>query len=196
MTLKMEPKPNHLFGLSQSCIRASLMKFHLIQEMFDTNLSRRCPGFALIPICPLYLCVETYIKSRQADSIESQISSTTSRGKKGLHIKDITSDSQVSSNFPYRWSPASLTLNIYFYLFLYLTRITINNWSNNKVWSNRTAVQAGLIIYFVCSWLRCFVSSRKSNVLIFPQEFEPNYQLRYQVAFAASLKTDQTALLQ
>ena len=40
-------------------------------------------------------------------------------------IKDITSDSY----FPYRWSPASLTINIYFYLFLYLhtTRITINN---------------------------------------------------------------------
>ena len=43
-------------------------------------------------------------------------------------IIDITSDSQVSSNFPYRWSPASLTFNNYFYLFLYLyiTRITIN----------------------------------------------------------------------
>ena len=43
--------------------------------------------------------------------------------------KDITSDSQVNSYFPYRWSPASLTFNIYFYLFLYLyiTRITINN---------------------------------------------------------------------
>ena len=44
-------------------------------------------------------------------------------------IIDITSDSQVNSNFPYRWSPASLTFNNYFYLFLYLyiTCITINN---------------------------------------------------------------------
>ena len=44
-------------------------------------------------------------------------------------IKDITRDSQVNSYFPYRWSPASLTINICFYLFLYLyiTRITINN---------------------------------------------------------------------
>ena len=44
-------------------------------------------------------------------------------------IIDITSDSQVHSNFPYRWSPASLTFNNYFYLFLYLyiTYITINN---------------------------------------------------------------------
>ena len=44
-------------------------------------------------------------------------------------IIDITSDSQVNSNFPNRWAPACLTFNNYFYLFLYLyiTRITINN---------------------------------------------------------------------
>ena len=35
-------------------------------------------------------------------------------------IIDITSDSQVNSNFPNRWSPARLTFNNYFYLFLYL----------------------------------------------------------------------------
>ena len=33
---------------------------------------------------------------------------------------DNTSDSQVNSNFPNRWSPVSLTFNNYFYLFLYL----------------------------------------------------------------------------
>ena len=40
----------------------------------------------------------------------------------------ITSDSHLNSNFKYRWSPASLTFNNYFYLFLYLyiTWITIN----------------------------------------------------------------------
>ena len=44
-------------------------------------------------------------------------------------IIDITSDSQVNSNFPNRWSPVSLAFNNYFYLFLYLyiTWITINN---------------------------------------------------------------------
>ena len=44
-------------------------------------------------------------------------------------IIDITSDSQVNSNFPYRWSPASLTFNNYFYHFFYfyITRITLNN---------------------------------------------------------------------
>ena len=42
---------------------------------------------------------------------------------------DTTSDIQVNSNFPNRWSPASLTFNNYFYLFLYLyiTWITTNN---------------------------------------------------------------------
>ena len=50
-------------------------------------------------------------------------------GRQKRRIKDITSDSQVNSYFPYRWSPASLTFNINVYLFLYLykTRITINN---------------------------------------------------------------------
>ena len=43
--------------------------------------------------------------------------------KKGT-IKDITSDSLVNSNFSYRWSPASLTINIQFYLFPYLIYIT------------------------------------------------------------------------
>ena len=33
---------------------------------------------------------------------------------------DTTSDSQVNSNFPNRWLPASLTFNNYFYLFSYL----------------------------------------------------------------------------
>ena len=35
----------------------------------------------------------------------------------------------MNSNFPYRWSPASLTFNNYIYLFvyLYITRITTNN---------------------------------------------------------------------
>ena len=44
-------------------------------------------------------------------------------------IKDITSDSQVNSYFPHRWTSASLTFNIYFYLFLdfYIIGITINN---------------------------------------------------------------------
>ena len=44
-------------------------------------------------------------------------------------IKDITSDSQMNSFFPCRWSPASLTININFYLFLYLfiIRITTNS---------------------------------------------------------------------
>ena len=62
-------------------------------------------------------------KSSETDSIKFKISSKTSRGKKDSTkdtIIDITSDSQVNSNFPNRWSQASLTFNNYFYLFLYL----------------------------------------------------------------------------
>ena len=71
-------------------------------------------------------------KPSETDSIKSQISSKSSRGKKDTQkdaIKDITNDSQVNSYFPYRWSPSSLTINTYFYLFLYLylTRTTMNN---------------------------------------------------------------------
>ena len=69
-------------------------------------------------------------KPSEPDSIKFKISSKTSRGKKDSTkdtVIDITSDSQVNSNFLYRWSPASLTFNNYFYLFvyLYITRITI-----------------------------------------------------------------------
>ena len=65
-------------------------------------------------------------------TLRNQISNMTSRGKKDSTngtITDTISGSQVNSNFPYRWSPTSLILNNYFYLFLYLciTRITINN---------------------------------------------------------------------
>ena len=69
-------------------------------------------------------------KPSETDSIKYQISSKTSRGKKDSTkdtIKDITSDSQVNSYFPHRWSPASLTFNIYFNLFL-----IIYNKNNDK----------------------------------------------------------------
>ena len=39
-------------------------------------------------------------------------------------IIDITSDSQVNSNFPYRWSPASLTFDNYFTCFIFYLYIT------------------------------------------------------------------------
>ena len=53
-------------------------------------------------------------------------------------IKDITSDSQVNSSFPYRWSPASLTFNIFFFTFFYIyiyniTRTTPNNHTTSKL---------------------------------------------------------------
>ena len=38
-------------------------------------------------------------------------------------IIDITSDSQVNSNFPYRWSPASLTFNIILPIFIFIYNV-------------------------------------------------------------------------
>ena len=71
-------------------------------------------------------------KSSETDSIKFKISSKTSRGKKDSTkdtIIDTTSDSQVNSNLPNRWSQASPTFNNYFYLilYLYITWITTNN---------------------------------------------------------------------
>ena len=67
--------------------------------------------------------IESVSEDFPSYSIKFKISSKTSRGKKDSTkdtIIDITSDSQVNSNFPNRWSQASLTFNNYFYLFLYL----------------------------------------------------------------------------
>ena len=67
----------------------------------------------------------------------------------------------MNSNFPYRWSPASLTFNNYFYLFLYLyiTWITINNNAphlkspknqNRKAALGRTAIKITGGLKLVC----------------------------------------------
>ena len=83
-----------------------------------------------------YLRVGRVRKPSVTDPIQSMISSRTSRWKKDStkrHHHRHHQRQQVNSNFPHRWSPASLTSNNYFYLFLYLytTRITINNNTQN-----------------------------------------------------------------
>ena len=106
-------------------------------------------------------------KNPETYSIKFKISSKTPRGEKGQHKKDtiiyITSDSMVNSNYPYRWSPASLTFNNYFYLFLYLylTWITINNNAphlkspknqNRKAALGRPAIKITGGLQLVCGW--------------------------------------------
>ena len=87
---------------------------------------------------------------------------------------DITSDSQVNSNFPYRWSPASLTFNNYFYLFLYLyiTWITINNNApylkspknqNRRAALGRPAIKTGRFT----KWLTYMRIKRRNKQVIF-----------------------------
>ena len=78
--------------------------------------------------CVDFCVVREYLKSRKENPQKlTQLSSRSHprhlvgkrTAQKDITI-DTTSDSQVNSNFPNRWSPASLTFNNYFYLFLYL----------------------------------------------------------------------------
>ena len=74
------------------------------------------------------LCCKHVLKSRKENPQKlTQLSSRSHPrhlvGKRTAQkdtITDTTSDNQANSNFPHRWSPASLTFNNYFYLFLYL----------------------------------------------------------------------------
>ena len=88
-------------------------------------ISSSLPCF-LLPRCIFILIFATSQCIRQRVGRVSPVGKRTAQKDT---IKDITSDSQVNSCSPYRWSPASLTFNIYFNLFLYLyiTRITMNN---------------------------------------------------------------------
>ena len=117
-------------------------------------------------------------------------------------IIDITSDSQVNSNFPYRWSPASLTFNNHFYLFLYLyiTWITINNNAphlkspknqNRRAALGRPAIQITEGLQLVCgrpkpnnftcpSWVcpLCWMLGQDNGLLLFRTiHILPNYRL-------------------
>ena len=90
----------------------------------------------------------------------------------------------MNSYFPYRWSPGSLTFNIYFYLFLYLyiTRITINNDTphlKSPKNQNRKAALGRPVIKLLgastslwstslwCTWLSLVLSMMVSFVLSF-----------------------------
>ena len=113
-------------------------------------------------------------KPSETDSVKSQISSKTSRGEKHSTkdaINVITSDSQVNSYFPYRRTPACLTINIYFYLFLYLyitkkndkkrhttSKITKEPKQKSHIGTSRTK-SAGGGLQLVCGRLTLAISS-------------------------------------
>ena len=82
-------------------------------------------------------------------------------------IIDITSDSKVNSYFPYRWSPASLTIIIYFYLFLllYITRITINNGTPHQksLKSQKQKSFLGTASNKIAGWLQLACGRTKNN---------------------------------
>ena len=99
------------------------------KDHFAADVDRKNNSRSLLSVCEI--CTPRR-QQRETDSISSRSHPRYLVGKRTAQkdtIIDITNGSQVNSNFPYRWSPASLTFNNYFYLFLYLyiTRITINN---------------------------------------------------------------------
>ena len=109
---------------------------HVICFIFSSNSSLKNvirDNFSAIYIlchkkCYFLSLLQTTCKSRKATPQKlTQLSSRSHprhlvglrRAQKDITI-DTTSDSQVNSNFPNRWSPASLTFNNYFYLLLYI----------------------------------------------------------------------------
>ena len=117
--------------------------YQSIQKQNTSKTSRKKTKGWNIPtsqICSCRLLIE-YCQSKSRKENPQKLTQLSTRSHprhlvgKGITQKDITidttSDSQVNSNFSNRWSPASLTFNNYFYLFLYLyiTWITTKNQS-------------------------------------------------------------------
>ena len=113
-----------LLSVSWPCMASLYYRHNSIASVFFLGLGiiKSCISRCLSGI-KMKLFLQEWVRNpSETDSIKSQISSKTSSGKKDSTkdaIKDTTSDSQVNSCFPYKWPPARLTLNIYFYLFLY-----------------------------------------------------------------------------
>ena len=106
-------------------------KFYVrTNRLYDAALFTRCyTQHALRPVIESKINhIRHFIKSKKETPQKlTQLSSRSHPkhlvGKRTAQkdtIIDTTSDSQVNSNFPYRWSPAGLTFNNYLYLFLYL----------------------------------------------------------------------------
>ena len=106
----------HLFGKRLCVFFFFLIHLHWSQLLKDTTAPQR-EVFLLFRVD---LALEEPSAKLQQTTL---VSSNASRGKKDS-TKDtiiiITSDSQVNSNFPYRWSAASLTFNNYLYIILLL----------------------------------------------------------------------------
>ena len=106
-------------GIIKSCISRFLSGIKM--KLFLTSLLN-----PLEENLTIYMLIK--LKSRKENSQKlTQLSSRShprhlvgNRGAQKDITIDTTSDSQVNSNFPNRWSPASVTFNNYFYLFLYL----------------------------------------------------------------------------
>ena len=103
----------YLFPIPIGGVRMNIFQCYLLVTFCHKRI-----GMEILrtPLNSIQNLIQT-ISCKKKDSTESDT------------IKCITSDSQVNRHSPYRWSPASLTLNIYLHLIsiLYLTRIIINS---------------------------------------------------------------------
>ena len=110
------------------------LKSGIYYQAISDILIKLLPNVPRVVLYHTYICVPTAnfhwfpLKSRKENPQKlTQLSSRSHprylvgkrTAQKDITI-DTTSDSQMNSNFPSRWSPASLTFNNYFYIFLYL----------------------------------------------------------------------------
>ena len=115
----------YISSLTQSAYSLSLFELWVDFEPIPGFESRSSQFFFLYIFYVFFLlqCKSTKETPQKLTQLSSRSHPRHLAGKRTAQ-KDITinttSDSQVNSNFPNRWSPASLTFNNYFNLFLYL----------------------------------------------------------------------------
>ena len=109
------------FGIPYSCLKVSdsVEPILILKDLSDQKPDIK---FCNQPLRPI-LCKSRKENPQKLTQLSSRSHPRQLVGKRTAQ-KDITidtaSDSQVNSNFPNKWSPASLIFNNYFYLFLYL----------------------------------------------------------------------------
>ena len=108
--------------------RSRLVHQHAVEEesnVVNSDLSKLVIRYTLHTTVMSFLILFTQSRNENPQKLTQLSSRSHPRHLVGKRTaqKDITidttSNSQVNSNFPNRWSPASLTFNNYFYLFLY-----------------------------------------------------------------------------
>ena len=116
------PPPSYAYVLKESRTALEI-------ALMDTKNSKSYVTITCSCAHSVFITCHEYVLYKSRKETPQKLTQLSSRSHPRHHVgkrtaqKDITidttSDSQVNSNFPNRWSPASLTFNNYFYLFLY-----------------------------------------------------------------------------